>query len=350
MPNASPIGADQTASSPACSTRALVLAISCIAAGVVGTTSTAKSQTAETAATYPSRTITFLVGFAPGGPTDVIARAVATPLSEALGKPIVIENRAGAGGGLAAAALARAAPDGYTLGSYDISLIVAPLIAANAGYDAVKDFSPIVLTARTPLSMVVSPSLPYKTVAELVAAAKQKPDDLKLAHSGVGSPPHLGASAFLQATGTKMLLVPYRGAAPAIQDVVAGHVSMLFTAPSTSIALTREGKVRMLGIMGRERMKSMPDVPTLLESGVSMGGLDNNQWFGIAAPAGTRPDIVAKINAATNRILSDKALQERVAKLEFTVAGGTVEELSSLGRAQADFWRKTLTAIGIKPE
>lgn len=316
----------------------------------LGSPTSCKAQAAETAATYPSRSITFLVGFSPGGPTDVIARAVATPLSEVLGKPIVIENRAGAGGGLAAAALARAAPDGYTLGSYDIALIVAPLISANAGYDAVKDFRPIVLSARTPLSMVVSPSLPYKSVTELVAVARQKPDDLKLAHSGVGSPPHLGAIAFLQATNTKMLLVPYRGAAPAIQDVVAGHVSMLFTAPSTSIALARDGKVRMLGITGRERIKSMPEVPTLLENGISMGALDSNQWFGIAAPAGTPADIVAKINAATNRVLADKALQESVAKLEFTVAGGTVEEVTSLGAAQAEFWRKTLTSIGVKPE
>jgi tripartite-type tricarboxylate transporter receptor subunit TctC len=330
--------------------RVIRLAMFCAAAGMLGVAPRAEAQTPETAAAYPSRNITFLVGFAPGGPTDVIARAVAAPLAEALGKPIVIENRAGAGGGLAAQALARAAPDGYTLGSYDIALIVAPLISANMGYDAVKDFSPIVLSARTPLSFVVSPSLPFKTVSELITAAKQKPDDLKLAHSGVGSPPHLAAAVFLQSTGTKMLLVPYRGAAPAIQDVVAGHVSMLFTAPSTSISLALEGKVRMLGVTGRERMKSIPDVPTLLESGVSMGGLDNNQWFGIAAPAGTPSDIVAKINAATNRILGDKVLQERVAKLEFTVAGGTVEEVTSLGRSQAEFWRKTLTAMGVKPE
>lgn len=329
---------------------ALLLAGFATVAGTLSAPATADAQTAESAASYPSRSITFLVGFSPGGPTDVIARAVATPLAEALGKPIIIENRAGAGGGLAAQALARAAPDGYTLGSYDIALVVAPLTTAGMGYDAVKDFSPIVISARTPLSFVASPSLPFKTVTELIAEAKQKPDSLKLAHSGVGSPPHLAAAVFLQSTGTKMLMVPYRGAAPAIQDVVAGHVSMLFTAPSTSISLAREGKVRMLGVTGRDRMKSIPDVPTLLESGVSMGGLDNNQWFGIAAPAGTPSDIVAKINAAANRVLSDKALQERIAKLEFTVAGGTVDEAASLGRSQAGFWRKTLASVEIKPE
>ena len=328
--------------------RAIGLALCTLAAGAVAAGPGAMAQ--ESAATYPSRAITFLVGFAPGGPTDVIARAVAQPLSDLLGKPIVIENRAGAGGGIASAALARATPDGYTIGSYDISLIVAPLISSSASYDAVKDFRPIVLSARTPLSFVAGTTLPFKTVPELVALSKAKPNEFKLAHSGVGSPPHLGAVAFLQATQTQMLLVPYRGAAPAIQDIVAGHVSLLFTAPSTSIALAQEGKVRMIGVTGRERIKSMPDVPTLLESGVSMGGLDNNQWFGIAAPAGTPDYVIQRINAATNKVLAEKTLQDKIGKLEFTVAGGTADELAELGRSQAEFWRKTLTAIGLKPE
>jgi tripartite-type tricarboxylate transporter receptor subunit TctC len=325
------------------------LAVLGAVAGIFGAAQGAVAQTAEPATAYPSRAITLLVGFAPGGPTDVIARAVATPLADVLGQPVVIENRAGAGGGLSAQALARAVPDGYTLGSFDIALLVAPLFNAGLNYDPVKDFSPIIISARTPLSFVASPALSFKTVPELVAEARAKPDSLKLAHSGVGSPPHLAAAVFLQSSATKMLLVPYRGAAPAIQDVVAGHVSLLFTAPSTAIGLAREGKVRMIGVTGRERTKSMPEVPTLLESGVSMGGLDNNQWFGIAAPAGTPPAIVAKINAAANRVLADKALQERIAKLDFTVAGGTVAEAESLGKSQAEYWRKTLTATGVKP-
>jgi tripartite-type tricarboxylate transporter receptor subunit TctC len=318
--------------------------------GVLASAALGPVHAQESAATYPSRTITFLVGFAPGGPTDVIARAVAAPLQEELGKPVVIENRPGGGGSIAAHALARATPDGYTLGSFDISLIVGPNLVASATYDPIKDFRPIVISARTPLSFVAANSLPARTVGELVAHAKAKPDDLKLAHSGVGSPPHLGAVAFLQATGTKMLLVPYRGAAPAIQDIVAGHVGLLFTAPSTSIALGREGKVRILGVTGHERMKSMPEVPTLRESGVDMGGLDANQWFGLAAPAGTPDFVVTRINAAVNKVLTDKGLQEKIGKLEFTVAGGTPEEAAALGRSQAEFWRKTLSVIGIKPE
>lgn len=308
------------------------------------------AQAQDSAATYPSRPITFLVGFAPGGPTDVIARAVAAPLQEELGKPVVVENRPGGGGSIAALALSRAAPDGYTLGSFDVAMIVGPSIAAGATYDPIKDFRPIVVSARTPLSFVGSNSLPAKTVAELIALAKAKPNDIKFAHSGVGSPPHLGAVAFLQATGTKMTLVPYRGAAPAIQDIVAGHVGLLFTAPSTSIALARDGKVRLLGVTGHQRMRSMPEVPTLRESGVDMGGLDANQWFGVAAPAGTPDYVVKRINAAVNKVLKDKALQEKISKLEFTVAGGTPEEAAALGRSQAEFWHKTLAAIGIKPQ
>jgi tripartite-type tricarboxylate transporter receptor subunit TctC len=310
----------------------------------------APAQAQESAATYPSRSITFLVGFAAGGPTDVIARAVAAPLQEELGQPVVVENRPGGGGSTAALALSRAAPDGYTLGSFDVAMIVGPSIVAGATYDPIKDFRPIVVSARTPLSFVGANALPAKTVGEVIALAKAKPDDLKLAHSGVGSPPHLGAVAFLQATATKMVLVPYRGAAPAIQDIVAGHVGLLFTAPSTSIALGRDGKVRILGVTGHQRMKSMPEVPTLRESGVDMGGLDANQWFGVAAPAGTPDYVVTRINAAVNKVLKDKALQEKIGKLEFSVAGGTPEEAAALGRSQAEFWRKTLAAIGIKPQ
>jgi tripartite-type tricarboxylate transporter receptor subunit TctC len=310
----------------------------------------ASASAQESAATYPSRPITFLVGFAAGGPTDVIARAVAVPLAEELGKPVVIENRPGGGGSTAAQALSRAAPDGYTLGSFDIAMIVGPMLVAGATYDPIKDFRPIVVSARTPLSFVAANALSAKTVKELIALAKSKPDDLKLAHSGVGSPPHLGAVAFLQATGTKMTLVPYRGAAPAIQDIVAGHVGLLFTAPSTSIALARDGKVRILGTTGHKRMTSMPEVPTLRESGVDMGGIDENQWFGIAAPAGTPDYVVTRINTAVNKVLKDKALQEKIGKLEFTAAGGTPAEAAALGRSQAEFWKKTLAAIGIKPE
>jgi putative tricarboxylic transport membrane protein len=310
----------------------------------------APARAEESAATYPSRPITFLVGFAAGGPTDVIARTVAGPLAEELGHPVVVENRPGGGGSMAALALSRATPDGYTLGSFDVAMVVGPNVVAGATYDPIKDFRPIVVSARTPLSFVSANALPAKTVAEVIALAKEKPGEIKLAHSGVGSPPHLGAVAFLHATGAKMLLVPYRGAAPAIQDIVAGHVELLFTAPSTSISLARDGKVRILGVTGHQRMKSMPEVPTLRESGVDMGALDANQWFGIAAPAGTPDYVVARINAAVNKVLKDKALQEKISRLEFTVAGGTPEEAAELGRSQAEFWRKTLAATGIKPK
>jgi tripartite-type tricarboxylate transporter receptor subunit TctC len=320
------------------------------ALGLVILTAGAPAQAQENAATYPSRPITMLVGFAAGGPTDIIARTVALPLQQELGQPVVIENRPGGGGSIAALALSRAKPDGYTVGSFDVAMIVGPNIVAGATYDPIKAFRPIVVSARTPLSFVAANTLPAKTVAEVIALAKDKPGGIKLAHSGVGSPPYLGAVAFLQATKTNMLLVPDRGAAPAIQDIVAGHVGLLFTAPSTSIALARDGKVRILGLTGHQRMKSMPEVPTLRESGVDMGGLDANQWFGIAAPAGTPDYVVKRINAAVNKVLKTKALQDRIAKLEFTVAGGTPEEAAALARSQAEFWHKTLATIGIKPQ
>jgi tripartite-type tricarboxylate transporter receptor subunit TctC len=302
------------------------------------------------AQSWPQRPVKLILTLGPGSGTDIGMRLLADRLPKVWNQPVVVENRPGGGGSTAALALSRAAPDGYTLGSFDVAMVVGPSIVAGATYDPIKDFRPIVLSARTPLSFVGANTLPARTVGEIIALAKAKPDDLKLAHSGVGSPPHLGAVAFLQTTATKMVLVPYRGAAPAIQDIVAGHVGLLFTAPSTSIALGREGKVRILGVTGHQRMTSMPDVPTLRESGVDMGGLDANQWFGVAAPAGTPDHVVTRINAAVNKVLKDKALQEKIGKLEFTVAGGTPEEAAALGRSQVEYWRKTLAAIGIKPE
>ena len=198
-----------------------------------------------------------------------------------------------AAGSTAALALSRATPDGYTLGSFDVAMVVGPSVVAGATYDPVKDFRPIVVSARTPLSFVGANALPAKTVGEVVALAKAKPDDLKLAHSGVGSPPHLGAVAFLLATATEdgAGALSRRGAGD------SGHRggpcgARLFTAPSTSIALGRDGRVRILGVTGHQRMKSMPEVPTLRESGVDMGGARRRtSGSAIAAPAGT-PDYV----------------------------------------------------------
>ncbi len=304
----------------------------------------------EPASAYPSRNIQMLIPFPPGGPPDVIARLLATPLGEALGKPVVVENRPGASTSLATQAVARAAPDGYTLLASDMSIAVVPHILAKPGFDQLQDFKHIGRTAQTVLTLNINPGLAAKTARELVAFAKQKPGEVKVAHTGIGTPPHLGAVAFLQATGVDILLVPYRGAALAMADVVAGHVSMLVTAPSTSIALARDGKVRMLGMTGSKRLTALPDIPTLKESGIDMAALNDGVWFGISAPAGTPDAIVAKINAAIRKAVVDKTAVETLAKSDIATTASTPDEYTALIRSQTASWRDLMRNAGVKPE
>lgn len=308
------------------------------------------AQAAEPAAQYPSHNILVLVPFPPGGPPDVLNRIIAQQWGEELGKPVVVENRPGASTAIASQAVARAAPDGYTLLATDISIAVVPHILANPGFDPLKDLIPVGPTARSVLTVVINPAVPANTVQDLVALAKAKPDDIKVGHSGIGTPPHLGAVAFLQATKTRMLLVPYRGAALALNDVVAGHMSMLVTAPSTSIALTREGKVRMLGVTGGKRITALPDVPTLRENGIEMAGVDDGVWFGITAPAATPADIVSKLNATLNKAVQHAAVREKLAMLDITAGGGTPHEFGQHIATQLEFWREPMRAAGVKPE
>ena len=267
-------------------------------------TDTVQAQ-AESPDAYPSRNILMLVPFPPGGPPDVIARVLAAPMGEALGRTIVVENRPGASTSLASQAVARAAADGYTIMATDMSIAVVPHILAKPGFDPLKDFRHLGRTALTVLTVVVTPGLPVKTTQELVALSKAKPGEIKIAHTGIGTPPHLGAVAFIQATGAELLQVPYRGAALAIGDVVGGHISMLTTAPSTAIQLAKDGKVRMLGLTGSKRLTALPDIPTLKESGYNLTSLDEGIWFGMSAPASTPDAIVAKLNAAMQKATQD---------------------------------------------
>ena len=304
----------------------------------------------EPASAYPSRNILVLVPLPPGGPPDTIARVLAQSLSEILGKSVVVENRPGASTSIASQAVARAAPDGYTLLASDLSIAVVPHILAKPGFDPLKDFKHVSRTAQASLTLNIHPGLPIKTAQELVAVAKQKPGEIKAAHAGIGTPPHLGTVAFMQATGTDLLLVPYRGAAPAISDVVAGHVSMLVTAPSTAIGLAQEGKVRMLGMTGHTRLTALPDVPTLKESGIDMAALNSGVWFGITAPAATPDAIVEKLNAAIVKAVKEKQVVETLAKSDITTGASTPAEFQELVRTQHEIWRDLMAKAGGTPE
>jgi tripartite-type tricarboxylate transporter receptor subunit TctC len=244
---------------------------------------------------FPARPITFVVPFPPGGGIDVILRAMGPRLTERLGKPIVIENRSGGAGVIGAAAVAKAAPDGHTL------LAAPSLFASNVRlfkslpFDATKDFEPVSLVLRTPYVLVVNPALPVHSVPELVALAKQKPGELAYASTGPGSSLHLSAELFQSMTGTKMTGVQYRGAPPALADVIAGHVPLMFADTGTALAQIAEGKVRALGVSSLTRVPAAPNIPTLSEAGLP--GFDSVGWLLMAAPAGTPKPIVDRLHA-----------------------------------------------------
>ena len=306
----------------------------------------AQNGAPDATASYPSRTITLIVPYPPGGPPDVVARILATPMAQDLGRPIVIENKPGASSSLASVALARAAPDGHTIMVADISQAVAPHILKSPGFDPIKDFKPIGLTTRSMQTLVVSPSLPG-TISDLIKMAKDKPDDLKIAHSGIGGPPYLAAVAFMQAADIKLPLVYYRGIAQGVNDVVGGHVAMLFTGASLTAELHKAGKARVVAVTGPRRLAVLPDVPTMEESGIRMRAMRDGYAFGLVAPAGTPDAIIARINASVHKLARDADVVASLARLEISVDTGTPEAFGKIMRDDYDYWRDMLKALGV---
>lgn len=304
----------------------------------------------EPASAYPSHNVLLIVPYPPGGPPDVIVRLLAPIASNVLGKPIIIENRPGASTSIGATAVARAAPDGYTLLASDIAQTVAPSILTNPGFDPAKDLKPVLLTTSSVFTVVIDPKLPIKNVKDLVAYSKSKPDAIKAGHSGIGTPPHLYTLSVMNSTGAQMLLVPYRGIALAMADVIGGHIQLASSAPSTTVNLTLEGKLRMLGVSGNKRLAQLPDVATFKEQGLTLRGFEQDTWFGISVPHGTPDPIVDKINAAFNKSLHDKDAVEKLAKVDIRTVGGTPAAFAKLWAEQIVTWREVLNAAGIKPQ
>lgn len=314
---------------------------------VVASIPNAKAE--NTAAQFPSRDITIIVPFGAGGPPDSIARVVAAGLSKNLGKPVIVENRPGASTALASKAVARSEPNGTTLMAVDISFAVAPHIASNLGVDPFKDFKPIGLSAKSVFTLLVAPSLGTPTMAEFLKLAKAKGQELQIAHTGIGTTPHLAAMTFVKATGINPLLVPYRTIAEAANNVVAGHISATFSAASTAIGLGN-GKANILGVTGSKRLAGLPDTPTFAESGIKMTGFENGSWYGLVAPAGTPDAIIAKLNAALMATVQDKAVADKLMASGIELSGSTPEEFGSFTKTQFNYWGETLRAAGIQPE
>ena len=316
--------------------RLLALALLCIAAAGPAV-----------AADYPTRPVKWVVPYPPAGTTDVLARIVAQWLTEKLGQPFVIENKPGAGNNLGTETVVKAAPDGYTM------LLVNPANGINAtlykelNFNVIRDLAPVAGIVRTPNVMEVTPSFPARTVAEFIAYCKANPGKINMASSGSGTSVHLSGELFKSMTGCQMLHVPYKGAGPALTDLMGGQVDVIFDNLPSSVGHIKGGKIRALGVTSEGREPSMPQLPTIAET---VPGYEATAWFGIGMPKGTPKDIIDKVNAEVNRALADPKMRERLAELGGKPIAGTPEDFGKVIAAETAKWEKVVISSGAKVE
>ena len=298
---------------------------------------------------YPARPIRLVVPFPPGGSTDILARALGQKLSESWGQQVIVDNRPGAGGSIGAEAVAKAAPDGYTLLMAHIgTLAVNPALYPKLGYDAAKDFAPVSMVAIVPNVLVVHPSVPAKNVLELIEYARRNPGKLNYSSGGNGSAAHLAMEYFKLQTKTDIVHVPYKGTVPAVTDLIAGQVSLTMTGAPAVMPHAQSGKLRTLGVWSAARLEAFPQVPTIAESGVP--GFEATQWYGVVAPAGTPADIVAKLNAAIVQIMGSKEMKERL-NLEGAIASASSPEaFAAFIESERKRWGAVVKAAGMRPD
>jgi tripartite-type tricarboxylate transporter receptor subunit TctC len=298
-------------------------------------------------AEFPERPLKMLVGFSAGGGTDVAARIVSPGLSEALGQTVVVENRPGASGLLAADAVARATADGYTLmmGS-QTTLAVAPRLYRKFTLDAARDFAGVGLTGTSPLVLVVNPKVAAHSLAELIALAKAEPGKLNFASGGVGTTPHMAGELLRLTAGINVVHVAYRGEAPAINDLLGGQVPMMFANLSAVVGQVRAGALRALAVASPKRSPTAPDIPTLAEQGLA--GCEVETWFGVVAPAGTPRAVVGKLNAELRRVLTLEETQKRLAGLGMVAAAGSPENFDGYIKAEIARWGQVIRDADIK--
>jgi tripartite-type tricarboxylate transporter receptor subunit TctC len=298
------------------------------------------------AQTSPDRTVTIIVPWAPGGSTDILARVVAEHLRQSLKQPVIVENRPGASGNIGSAAVARSAPDGYTLlfGSMSTHAMNEALFSSMP-FNGVDDFTPISLLAFVTNTMVINPSIPAKTVREFIDYAKANPGKIAYASAGAGSTNHLCAALFERMAGVKMVHVPYRGGAPAVLDTVAGQTQLLFSAGTQTLEHVNAGKLTLLAVTENKRAALLPDVPTVAET---LPGYEMAVWYGAFGPAGLPKDVVAKLNGEINRILFLPEVKKKMADIGVEVVNTSPEEFAATLRADADKWGKLIRELGIK--
>ena len=297
---------------------------------------------------YPLHPVRLVVPFAAGGGVDIVARLIAQSLSGQLGQQVIIDNRGGAGGIMGMEIVARAAPDGYTLLMSHVGFTAMPGLYSKLSFDPVKDFDGVVVVATGIYVLVVNPAVPFKSVGEIITYAKANPGKLAFASAGAGSTIHLAGELFKRTAGIDLLHVPYKGAAPAITDVVAGEVQMMFGAAAYTLPLVKAGKLRALAVTSAKRSALAPELPTVAENGLP--GFDVVGWYGFAAPAKTSKPIIARLNAESNRAIQSAELIERLRTQGLEPAGSTPEEATALIKTDVARWTKVIREAGIKAE
>lgn len=297
---------------------------------------------------YPAKQIRFVVPYAPGGATDIVARRLGVQMTASWGQPVIIDNRPGAGSNIGSEIVARSAPDGYTLLMGGIANASNPALYKNMGYDPVKDFEAVSLIASVPGIIVTHPSLPVRTVKDLIALARARPEQLSYASTGSGGPHHLGAEMFSRMAGVTMVHIPYKGASPALNDVVGGQVPVMFGNVVSVLPHVRTGRLTGLAVTGLTRTAAAPDLPTVSESGLS--GYEYGSWLGVLVPAGTSRDIVVKLNREIVRILRTPEMLERLSSEGAAVIASTPEEFADFVKREVTKWAKVVKQARIRLE
>jgi tripartite-type tricarboxylate transporter receptor subunit TctC len=300
------------------------------------------------AQSYPTKPVRVIVPFAPAGPADVLARLMTAKLSHSLGQQFYIENQAGAGGNLGMGAAARATPDGYTITVVSTSFVVNPSLYPKIPYDPYKDFAPISLAAVSPNVLVVNPSIPAKTVKELIAFLKANPAKYSFAHSGVGTTPHLSGEMFRRSQNLDIVAVPFNGSAPAIQSVLAGHTPIGFTVLTPAVSLVKEGKLRCLAVTTPKRSQALPDVPTLAEAGLPDQEADT--MLGVLAPAHTPEPIISQLNRQIRMVMKQPDAVEKLDALGFDAILSTPDEFTARVKTDIAKWANVIKTANIKIE
>lgn len=298
---------------------------------------------------YPSRPIRYVVPFAAGaGVLDIMARIVSQHLGASLGQQVVVDNRPGAGGNVGAEIVAKAAPDGYTMMMGNTALVVSPYLFAKLPFDPLTDFMPVTQVNSAPLLLVVHPSVPVKSVAELVAYAKARPGQLNYGSGGIGTTPFLATELFKSLAGIDVVHVPYKGGAPALADLVGGQLSFMIENVPGTLPFVKDGKLRALAITSRQRLALVPEVPTMIEAGVA--NYEMIGWNGIFLPKGTPVEIITRLNADLVKVLRTAEMKEQLGKLGAEPVGGTPAEFGAFVKAESVRWGKIIKDLGIKPE